>query len=608
MGGGGSKSAPTVIEEEPPAGSDESSIIYPSRGGKPRLDGISRSLANECKGCQLQVVSGISSSSVKISREYGFVSANKCRAYASDLKRVREQKMSWQDFLNNLQAGKYLRFLDNGYCEQVELPSEEAQKVTRVEEFDEGKLRSVRIQQMSSGGFSSDTKAKFTPSIPFKVRFTAGGSTKEITVKTMTLYHPCPLRLEGIQPDAVLSLNDPSFDTPDYVVLVPLVGRNVPGNSVEFLQKIMSQVATVSQPDPASGQYVGRDIPTGANWTLSKVFTVQPSGDGNFDVMNGFYEWKGMPPLERRRRDGPGTITYSWAESGTPAPRYIMMDTPVVCNPGDLANVTSLLPVTPALDAIHAVLYDDNPFQRGIVHKQGPPGASCSTKETFTVNQLQSAPADLQGAYAIGESYLGGGSQEEEACDAWTLWAQASAGKGFTVQQITTLIFNSMVFLAMCVGAYLAFNAVLRYYDVQYSKLSETVGKITAVFAKNLSQKAAAIRQNISTNLSGLPGPGGLLALKSGNVSQGNLTAVPGIPSVPPPPTALTAPPPSPAAPPGSVAARRAELEAKTKDKLPLTPENEAMRLGTTPDVVTGRGRTLKHGRGHGGLTRRGVR
>jgi hypothetical protein len=508
MGNEASSPAPTVIEEEPPAGSGESSIVYPSRGGKPRLDGVSRSLANECNGCQLQVVSGISSSSVKVSRDYGFVSANKCRAYASDLKKVRGRMMSWQDFLGNLQAGKYLRFLDNGYCEQVELPSEEAQKVTKVEEFDEGKLKSVRIQQMSSGGFSADTKARFTPSIPFKIRFTAGGTSKEITVKTMTLYHPCPLRLEGVQPDAVLSLNDPSFDNPEYVVIVPLVGRNMPGNSVEFLQKIMSQVATVSQPDPATGQYIGRDIPTGASWTLSKLFTVQPSGDGNFDVMDGFYQWKGMPPLERKRTDGPGTITYSWVESGTPAPQYIMMDTPVVCNPGDMATLTSLLPVTPALDAIHAVLYNDNPFQRGIVHKQGPPGASCATKETFTT--------DLQGAYGLGESYLAGGSQEEEACDAWTLWAQASAGKGFTPQQITALLFNSMVFFAMCVGAYLAFHAVLRYYDVQYSKLSETVGKITAVFAKNLSQKAAAMRQNISTNLSGLPGPGGLLALKSG--------------------------------------------------------------------------------------------
>lgn len=519
MGNGGSTPAPpTVIEQEPPAGSGESSVVYPDRPDTPRLDGITRALANECSGCQLQVVSGISSSSVKVSREFGVVGENQCLRYQRDLKKVRDRMMSWQDFLNNLQAGRYLRNLGNGYCEQVDLPSDVAETVTKVEEFDEGKLRSLRIQQLSSGGFSADTKARFTPSIPFKVRFTAGGGTTDILVKTMTLYHPCPLRLEGVQPDAVLSLNDPSFDNPNYVVLVPLVGRNVPSSSVDFLQKIMSQVVTVAQADPSTGQYVGRDIPTGASWTLSKLFTVQPSGDTNFNVTDGFYEWKGMPALERKRTDGPGTITYSWVESGSPSPRYIMLDTPVVCNPADLATLTATMPVTPASDAIHAVLYNNNPFQRGIVHKQGPSGASCSVKESFT--------GDLQGAYSLGEqglqSYLGGSSQEEEACDAWTLWARATAGKGFTTQQITTLIFNSMVFIAMCVGAYLAFNAVLRYYDVEYSKLSEMIGKLTAVFAKNLSQKAAVLRQNISTNLSGLPGPAGLLALKSGNVPPGS--------------------------------------------------------------------------------------
>ncbi len=521
MGGGGSKSAPTVVEEEPPAGSDENSIVYPSSGRKPRLDGISRTLANECKKCELQVISGISSSSVKVSREYGFVSANRCRAYTKDLKLVRDRMMSWQDFLNKLQAGKYLRFLDNGYCEQVELPppTEEEKLPTKVEEFDEGKLRSVRIQQLSSGGFSADTKAKFTPSIPFKIRFTSEGGSTDIVVKTMTLYHPCPLRLEGVQPDAVLSLNDPSFGNPEYVVIIPLVGRNMPGNSVAFLEKIMSQVATVSQPDPASGQYIGRDIPTGASWTLSKMFNVQPSGDGNFNVMNGYYEWKGMPPLDRKRTDNGSTITYSWVNSGTPAPRYIMMDAPVVCNPSDLASVTSLLPVTPAPDAIHAVLYSDNPFRRGIVHKQGPPGATCSMRETFTDAELGKGYADLTGAYSLAEkniqSGLQGGSEEEEACDAWTLWAQTSTGKGFTVQQVTTLIFNFMVFIAMAVGAYIAFNAVLRYYDVRYEELSQTIGKLTGVFAKNLSQKVNALKQeaskNLSENLGGLPGPMGML-------------------------------------------------------------------------------------------------
>jgi hypothetical protein len=588
MGGGGSKPAPapTVIEQEPPAGSGESSIVYPDRPETPRLDGISRSLANECNGCELQVLSGISSSSVKVSREFGVVGENQCARYQRDLKRVREKKMSWQDFLNNLQSGRYLRNLNNGYCEQVELPSDEAQKVTKVEEFDEGKLRSVRIQQVSSGGFSADTKARFTPSIPFKVRFSAGNQTPtEITVKSMTLYHPCPLRLEGVQPDAVLSLNDPSFDNPNYVVLIPLVGRNMPGTSVEFLQKIIPEVVSVSEPDPSSGQYIGKDIATGANWTLSKLFTVQPSGDGNFNVVNGFYEWKGMPALERKRQDGPGTITYSWVESSTPGPRYIMLDTPVVCNPSDLAILTTRMPVTPASDAIHAVLYSSNPFQRGIVHKQGPAGASCpSSKETF---------ADLQNVYGL----TGTGTQEEEACDAWTLWAQASAGKGLTTQQIITIVYNSMVFIAMAIGAYLAFSAILRLYDVEYSEVSKNIGQITAVFAKNLQQKAAALNGALSNPRTAFLG-GPMAALKGtktgllSNLKETVADTKSGLLS--------------------DVKETTANLEDKaTSQAKKWDTVDTSAYTGTTSSRgdkgLRNRGGTLRRGRGHGGLTRRDV-
>jgi hypothetical protein len=293
--------------------------------------------------------------------------------------------------------------------------------------------------------------------------------------------------LEGVQPDAILSLNDPSFDdNTNYVVLIPLVGRNVPDTSVDFLQKIMSEVVAVSAADPSTGQYIGKDIPTGANWTLSKLFDIQPSGDGNFIAKNGFYEWEGMPALERVRKESPGTITYSWEKSSKAVPRYIMLDTPVACNPADLAILTTRMPVTPATDAIHAVLYSSNPFQRGIVHKQGPLGEACGTKETFT---------DLQGVYGL----TGTSVQEEEACDAWTLWAQATAGKGFTTQQITFLIFNVLVFIAMAVGTYIAFAAVLRFYDVEYSELAKNVGKLTAVFARNLQQKAAAVKSGIGS-------------------------------------------------------------------------------------------------------------
>ena len=422
--------------------------------------------------------------------------------------------MSIQDFIGNLQSSRYLRNLQNGFCEQVELPGEEADKVTKIEEFDENKLLSVRIQKMSSGGFSSDTKAKLEPSIPFELVFNG----EKISVKTMTVYHPCPLRLEGVQPDAIMSLNDPSFGDPNYVILVPLVVRNSGDSSVEFFDKVLTQISSVRAPD-ASRQYPVRNVPTGENWTLAKIFGVTPTDDGKLDVTSGYYEWKGMPALERVRADGPGTITYSWKESGAPSPRYIMLDTPVSISSTAMANVVQALPVTAAQDAIHAVLYNSNPLQRGIVHKQGPPGESCAAKEGFT---------DLQGVYELGTKASSDAynfsktmTYDEESCDPWTLWAQASAGKGFTAQQITAIIFNALVFVAMAIGAYLAFNAVLRLYDVKYSELSIGIGKVTAVFAKNLQQKANALQQKLSVGIPGLPiGPGGLKALAAGDVSK----------------------------------------------------------------------------------------
>ncbi len=494
MGGGGSKPIePVITEDEPPAGSEESSIVYPNRPGLPRLDGISRTLANECNGCNLQVVSGISSSSVKITREFGTVSFKQCTRYFADLKKVREKKMSFQDFKNNLQNGVYYRGQDNGFCEQVELPSEEAAKMNKIEDYDEGKLRSVRIQQASSGGFSTTTKVRITPSIPFQMRFSSvGGGTVDIPIRTMTLYHPCPIRIESVQPDAVLSLNDPSFGNPSHVILVPLVAKNIPSSSTKFLQQILPQVVSVSEPDPSTGQYIPKDVPTGQNWKLSQVFDTVVSENGkDFDVKTGFYVWKGMPGLDRVKDINtaafPPQIRFKWVDSGKPTPEYIMLDTPVACNPADLAILTSRMPVTSPSDAIHAILYSNNPLQRGIVHKQGPVD-NCFAKEA------REGFTDLQGVYSLTST----STQEEEACDAWTLWAQSTSGKGFTQQQINSVIFGLMVFIAMAIGAYLAFAAVLRLYDVEYSELAKNIGKLTGVFARNLNQKAQALRTGIS--------------------------------------------------------------------------------------------------------------
>ena len=483
MGGGGSKPAPapTVVEQPPPAGSSERSVVYPERPNAPRLDGLTRSLANDCAPgrCVLRVVPGISSSSVRLSREFGVVSEFQCQRYDSDLNRVRNKQMSFQDFVRNLQAGKYLRNLGNGYCEQVELPD----PVASLDQYDEGKLRTIRIQKIESAGFSANTKARFTPSIPFKMMY--GG--QEFTVSTMTLYHPCPLRIENVQSDAVLSLNDPSFGNPSHVVLIPLVGRNSSDPSVSFLEKIAPEIVTVSAEDPASGQYLTRDIPTGANWTLSKVFGISAGRGAALEVGNGYYQWTGMPALERVRKETPGTITYAWEPTGRPPPKYIMLDTPVAMSPSDLATITQRLPITPPEDAVHAVLYDGgNPLNRGIVHKQGPPvpPGGCPTRESFT-------NADMNGS-----------------CDPWQTWAQTAEGRGYTTEMIIGLLFNVALTIAAAVGAYLALVAVAKMYDVQLRGVAEGLGKITAVFAKDLQQKVEKVKNAVSSvgNIAKNPG------------------------------------------------------------------------------------------------------
>jgi hypothetical protein len=303
----------------------------------------------------------------------------------------------------------------------------------------------------------------------------------------MTVYHPCPLRIEGVQPDAVFSLNDPSFeDGSGYIVLIPLVAKNTADPSIAFFDKILPQVNALNVPE-ATGQYMTRSVPTGTDWSLTKVFSASKGTGDALEVQSGYYEWKGMPALERVREDGNNTITYSWKESGKPSPRYIMLDTPVAVSSSSLTSVTQTLPVTPTSDAIHAVLYSSNPLQRGIVHKQGPPNPACA-RESF---------ADMNGV-------------KEEFCDAWTAWAQTSEPKGFSTQQIFGFIFNILIFVAMAVGAYLALAAVLRLYDTELRDVSTGLGKITAVVFKSLKQKAG--------DMKGMGNLGAFAALASGKV------------------------------------------------------------------------------------------
>lgn len=86
---------------------------------------------------------------------------------------------------------------------------------------------------------SANKKLYLRPSMPFKLTY--NGSP--IVVDRMTLYHPCPLRIENVQYDAVLQLNDPAMsdfvnEKNDTVILIPLAGSNRPDEAGNLISKI----------------------------------------------------------------------------------------------------------------------------------------------------------------------------------------------------------------------------------------------------------------------------------------------------------------------------------------------------------------------------------
>ncbi len=482
MGGGSSRpSAPPTVTEDP----------YP--GGEGRTDSISLSSAKACFRCVLEMAPAISSSSVKLTRNFGDTNPQECRKFDDDLKRVRAKEFSFQDFMTNLQSGKYLRPTSTDFCEQIQFSEEDLADLNkaggRIEDFDyrASKLQTVRIRKVSTGGFSSDTKAQITPSIPFKMYFNG----EEILIKTITLYHPCPLRIEANQADAVLSLNDPSDKTAKHVILIPLVSGNLASSSADFIGKIAPQIATIATPDPSTGRYLSRDVQTGADWTLSKLFPITNVKDNKVAVPSGFFVWEGAGAMEKYISTNTSSlINYSWRQTGTPGPKYILLEKPLPINPTDLATITQNLPVTPAFDAIH-------PVMSPVLYKQGPPeNCGVPMREKFTSADMQTL------ADAV-------------SCDPFLNNVNVK-DKRYSTDAIVGLIFNFLLFCAAAIGAYIALAAVARMYDVEFKDFAMATGKVTAVWMKDLK---------------GMSNLGGLMSMKLGKggpmAALGNVKANP---------------------------------------------------------------------------------
>jgi hypothetical protein len=322
----------------------------------------------------------------------GTISRETCKRYAVDSRKVKEEKMAFEEFRKGLLDGIYYRELQSPeYCGKLVFDAADLAKATKVDDIDPTKARMPVIQRVAdSGGYSSITKAFIKPSIPFEVDF----NSKPHKISVLTLMHPSPIRMENIQHDAMLTLGDPSEGNNDgLVILVPLVGSLTAGESGAFISKIARYMSGILTPNPATGQYEAVDIPTGSDWKLSSIFPGAPGEGGKTFVKSpGYYVWSGQPPLEltfdrkevNNARVGiwglPDTDFYSWKAKGVPGIRYIMLSEPVQVSSMDLQTIL-MLPPTPITEAVSPIVKSTLTYRRaGSIGPDGRWVAECPAR------------------------------------------------------------------------------------------------------------------------------------------------------------------------------------------------------------------------------------
>lgn len=349
--------APTIVQYDPlPSSALVSGIGV---GGKTQACQycLNSSKKETCGPCKLFVAQGISASGVRMYREIGNVSRDECNRFSSDLKLVNDKKLAFAQFKSNLVDGKYFEDLNNGYCAQMSIKPGEESKIVDVATMTADRLVKPVIRKITpGGGYSSTTKLFLKPSIPFRISL--NGTTVDVPI--MTLFHPSPLRIENVQHDAVLTLNDTANPNAGLIVLVPIVGSLKPKEGGEFFSRIASYIQGVLQPNPATSQYEAVEVPTGNDWNLTKLFPGIPDEGTKQTVVNaGFFTWKGMPPLveaelgvTKNTSPNADVLRMGWKPaSNVVGPTFVMLQDPVEVNVFDL-QMFRRLPVTPVEEAM----------------------------------------------------------------------------------------------------------------------------------------------------------------------------------------------------------------------------------------------------------------
>jgi len=311
------------------------------------------------KPCRLAVAPNKSTASVKIfrNRKVADSRTGQCSSFFDDFFKI-GNTLTFREFALNLRQGKY-SVGEGGKCIDVEASPQQFNELMKLGNDVKGdnqtfnasikpnitKLR-VREPKLS---FLSENKLTIVPNVPFEMSY--NGKTFSIT--KMALFHPSPVRIENVQHDAIITLNDP-IDNPEFVVMIPLVSSSFVTESTAFFSRIGSAFSKVVLPNQEGEE----NVATGSDWSISKLFNTMSDG---ISVTDPFYTWTGVA-------------------NNLKTGRYIVMEKPMFISAGELSELRNIPPV----DSRYAIPSISDPvFYRKELCCKAKKSTSAPVRESF---------------------------------------------------------------------------------------------------------------------------------------------------------------------------------------------------------------------------------
>lgn len=168
---------------------------------------------------------------------------------------------------------------------------------------------------------------------------------RRATFTNLYLYYPAPLRVEGVQADAVIQ----GIDGNNITVFIPLMAS---GQASGFLDAISSRLGPTADGlgavDKESGKFKTIPVPTGQDWSLTNLVSAR----------DPYFTWVDAELEQYTMFDSGFLKRIGWRSK--PGPQVIYFQNPSPIAPSELSALTSSVgPVTPSdiLTSIVGPLY-----------------------------------------------------------------------------------------------------------------------------------------------------------------------------------------------------------------------------------------------------------